>query len=105
MLNLIFADILSIMVHLVNSESFDIIGEDVGVTITIAALITNIPIFMIYFSRFLSRKTNRILNMIASILTIIYVVGGGSWLPHYLVIVTIEVVALSYIFWYALKWK
>ncbi len=50
MLNIIFADILSIMVELVSKNTLDILGE-VKITMAIAAVITNIPILMIYFSR------------------------------------------------------
>jgi len=51
MLNLIFADILSIMIELVNKNTIDIIGSDVIATIAVAAIVTNIPILMIYLSR------------------------------------------------------
>lgn len=49
MLNLIFADILSIMIELANKNTIDIIGGDVATTMAVAAIITNIPILMIYF--------------------------------------------------------
>jgi len=104
MLNLIFADILSIMIELVNKNTLDIIGGNVTTTMAIAAIITNIPILMIYFSRVLPYKSNRRLNIVAAFITIIYIVGGGSLLPHYLVIAGIEVLLLLSIIWSAWKW-
>lgn len=103
MLNIIFADILSIMVELVNKNTLDIIGE-VTTTMAIAAIITNIPIGMIYFSRSLNYKTNRILNIIAGFITLLFVVGGGSLTPHYIVCASIEVLVLCYIIYTSWKW-
>lgn len=105
MLNMIFADILSIVVELVNKNAFDIIGDDVKTTMAIAAIINNIPILMIYFSRVLPFKANRIANIVAGFITILYVVGGGSLLPHYIIIASIEVLLLVVIIWSAWKWK
>jgi len=104
MLNLIFADILSIIVELVNKNTLgDILGE-VTSTMAVAAILTNIPILMIYISRGLSYKINRSLNITAAILTLIYVIGGGSLTPHYIICGAIEVIALLYIIKIAWKW-
>ena len=104
MLNLIFADILSIIVELVNKNSFDDILGKVEATMAIAAVLTNIPILMIYFSRVLSYKINRSLNITAGILTLMYVIGGGSLTPHYIVCGAIEVIVLLYIIKTSWKW-
>lgn len=104
MLNLIFADILSIIVQLVNKNNLiDILGE-VEVTMAIAAILTNIPIFMIYLSRVLPYTINRSLNISAAILTLIYVIGGGSLTPHYIICGAIEVIVLLYLIKTAWKW-
>ncbi|GAJ20993.1 unnamed protein product, partial [marine sediment metagenome] len=42
---------------------------------------------------------------IASVITIVFVVGGGSLTLHYIFFATIEVVCLSLIVWYAWKWS
>lgn len=105
MLNLIFADILSIMIELVNKNNIEIIGNDVATTMAIAAIITTIPISMIYLSRSLPYHINRIVNILAAFLTIIYVIGGGSFTPHYIIIATIEVALLFVIIFKALKWN
>jgi len=41
MLNLIFADVLSIMIELVNKNTLDIMGDNVTTTMAIAAIINN----------------------------------------------------------------
>jgi len=105
MLNLIFADILSIMVQLVDQSALDIIGSDVQVTMAAAAIITNIPMLMIYFSRVLPHRINRSLNIIAAILTLLFVIGGGSTLPHYLICAGIEVLLLLFIIYSAYQWS
>ncbi|MDY7396129.1 DUF6326 family protein [Aureibaculum sp. 2210JD6-5] len=103
LINLLFADILSIMVELVNKNTLDIIGE-VKSTMAIAAVITNIPILMIYFSRALGFKINRILNIIAGFITMLFVIGGGSLMPHYIICASIEVIILLIIIKTAWKW-
>lgn len=104
MLNIIFADILSIMIELVNKNTLDIIGGDVNTTMAVAAIITNIPILMIYLSRALPYKANRISNIIAAFVTMLYVIGGGSLTPHYIIIATIEVMLIFVIILSAWKW-
>lgn len=105
MMNLLFADILSIMVELVNKNTLDDILGEVTSTMAIAAVLTNIPILMIYFSKSLSFSINRKLNMIAGFITIIFVIGGGSLLPHYLICASIEVITLLIIIKIAWTWK
>ena len=104
MLNIIFADILSIMIELVNKNTLDIIGGDINTTMAVAAIITNIPILMIYLSRALPYKANRISNIIAAFVTMLYVIGGGSLTPHYIIIATIEVMLIFVIILSAWKW-
>lgn len=104
MLNMIFADIFLIMIELVNKNTIDI-TMDVKVTMAIAAVVTNIPILMIYYSRVLEPKINRVLNMIAAVSTIIFIIGGGSIMPHYVIIASIEVVCLILIFKESWKWQ
>ncbi len=104
MMNMIYADIFSIMVELVNKNTLDIPG-DVKVVMAIAALVTNIPIFMIYLSRVLPYKWNRLSNLVAGVLTIVYIVGGGSSTPHYIIVATIEIILLLIIIVNSCKWK
>lgn len=104
MFNMLFADIFSIMVELVNKNTLQIPG-DVKTVMAIAALITNIPIFMIFLSRVLAPKANKITNIIAGIMTLIYVIGGGDYAPHYIIIASIESLLLISIIIYSWKWK
>jgi len=105
MINMIFADIFSIMVELVNKNTLGGIPGEVKMVMAIAAIVTNVPILMIYFSRILPYKSNRILNIITGIFTIIYVVGGGSLTPHYIIIASIEIIVLAIIIIKSWKWK
>ena len=102
-LNMIFADIFSVMVEIVDKDTLEIPGN-VKVIMAIAAVITNIPILMIYLSRILPYKANRVTNIIAGIFTVIYVIGGGDFAPHYIIISTIEVIILLVIIVSSWNW-
>ena len=105
MVYMIFADIFSILLELDQKGTLGEMPTDAKMTMAIAALLTSIPILMIYFARVLPYKSNRLLNIIAGIFTIIYVVGGGVLLLHYLIVASIEVVILAIIIVKAWKWK
>lgn len=105
MFNMVFADIFSIMIELVKGGTIDIIGGDVVMAMTIAALVTNIPILMIFLSLVLKHRLNRILNIIAAALTMIYVIGGASSFPHYIIMAGIETAFLVMIIVSAWKWR
>lgn len=104
MLNMIYADIYSIIVALVTKQVPDIPFE-VKTMMAFAAIITNIPILMVYFSRVLNYPVNRRANIIAGLLTIIYIIGGGDTTPHYIIVASIEIFLLFVIIWQAWKWK
>ena len=70
-----------------------------------AAIIMEIAIAMIILSRVLTYRVNRWANMIVGLITIAFVVGGGSTYPHYLFIAGVEVVCLLIIIWRAWKWS
>ena len=103
MFNMLFADIFTIMVEFVDKNGIYLPGE-VKIVMAIAAFVTNIPILMIYFSRIMPYKLNRICNIVAGIFTIIYVIGGGSITPHYIIIASIEVILLIMVIINAWKW-
>lgn len=104
LINMIFADIFSIMVELVNGGTLDIPGE-VKTVMAVAAICTNVPIMMIYFSRVLTYRFNRMANIFSAFFTILYVVGGGSTAPHYLILASIEILFLLLIIHKAWNWK
>ena len=98
---MVFADILSF----IRPGTFEEIGEQQitdGLLLVFAIMIV-IPIAMIFLSRVLKYKANRWANIIAAAITILWVIGGGSTYPHYILFATIEVVFAALIVWYA--WK
>jgi Family of unknown function (DUF6326) len=107
MLNMIFADILSFLSPGFLEEVGT--GHAGGVQITpafllAAAVITEVAIAMVILARVLPHRLNRWANMAAAVVTIAYVIGGGSTAPHYLFFATIEVVACALIAWVAWRW-
>jgi len=74
--------------------------------ILIFSLFQAIPIAMILVSRWFRRDVNRWLNIVASVLTLLYVLGGGNWeSASYPVFAALEVVALLEIIWLAWTWR
>ena len=105
MINMAYADILSLHIPGILEELAVSAGETpITQLMLIGAIMTEIPIAMIFLSRVLKYKVNRWANIITSVITIAYVVGGGSPYPHYIFIATIEVVCMLLIVWYAWKW-
>ncbi|WP_373482141.1 DUF6326 family protein [Acetobacterium sp.] len=62
-------------------------------------------ILLDYYVRSLSYKVNRWANIIASIITITFVIGGGSLYLHYIFFASMEVICMLMIIWYSWKWK
>lgn len=70
------------------------------------SLFQAIPIAMILVSRWFRRDVNRWLNIAASVLTLLYVLGGGNWASaSYPVFAALEVVAMLGIIWLAWTWR
>ena len=88
-----------------------IINGDLGFELTPAmilvfSLLQVIPIAMILVARLFRRGVNRWLNIGASVLTLLYVLGGGNWeSTSYYVFAAVEVVAILVIIWQAWSWK
>ncbi len=107
MMNMIFADILSFMLpEFLNG----IITGSTPILITPSillafAIILEIPIVMIFLSRVLNNKANRWANIIAGLITIAFVVGGGSMYLHYIFFAAVEVLILILIMIYAWRLK
>lgn len=107
MINMIFADILSFMLpsflngSLTGNTPFEITE---GIML-VFALILEIPIAMIFLSRVLKGRANRWANIVASSITIIFIIGGGSMVLHYMFFGTVEVLILLLIIKYAWKMK
>jgi hypothetical protein len=107
MFNMVFADILSFMKPGVLEEiSTGYVGE-VQITqelLLVFAILLEIPIAMIFLSRVLEYRINRWANIIAGVITITFVIGGGSTDLHYIFFATVEVVCMLLIIWYSWKW-
>jgi len=108
MFNMVFADILSFMYPGFLTEVMA--GHAGGVKLTpgfllVAAVLTEIPIAMIVLSRVLKHSANRWANMVASVVTIIYVVGGSATSPHGLFFAALEVGCAMMIAWSAWTWR
>jgi uncharacterized membrane protein YhaH (DUF805 family) len=74
--------------------------------IVIISLLQAIPIAMILVSRWFRRDVNRWLNIVASVLTLLYVLGGGNWeSTSYVVFASLEVIAMLAIIWLAWNWR
>ena len=105
-INMLKADILSLYVPGTLDELVKFAG---GTPITQlmlgGAIMMEISIAMIFFSRVLTYRLNRWANIIAGVITIAFVVGGGSTYPHYLFIATVEVICLLLIIGIAWKWS
>jgi hypothetical protein len=69
------------------------------------AILMEISIVMILLSRVLNYKVNRWTNIFTSIITILFVVGGGVSYPHYIFDATVEVICLLTIIWFSLNWR
>jgi hypothetical protein len=103
MFSMIFADVIGFMNPGVLE---DIIKGATGFEITqglllVFSVLTAIPIVMIFLSRVLNRKANQWANTVAAVVTILYVIGGGSGYLSYLFFAAVEVAAMLLIVWYA----
>lgn len=116
MFNMAFADILGFIDPATLSEIATASTEGVAfgnvenVVITpslllVAAVFIQIAIVMIYLSKSLPKKANRIANTIAALLTSVFILGGGSLSPHYIFFASIEILCLGYIVLLVWRWN
>ena len=106
MFNMLKADVLSLFIPGAAEELARTAGDTpIPLLMLGGAVMMEISILMILLSRVLRYGLNRWANIITSILTIAFVVGGGSSYPHYLFIAAVEVVCLLLIIWFAWRWR
>jgi hypothetical protein len=108
MFNMVFADIFSFMYPGLLKQIMSGMADQTKITpefLLIAALVTEIPIAMVFLARLLRYGANRWMNIFAGIITILWVIGGGSFTLHYIFFATIEIVCSLVIVWFAWKWK
>ena len=104
--NIVFADIVG-FVHPGALE--EIMTGDVGFELTpgillVFSIFLEIPIAMIFLSRVLKYTANRWANIVAGVITILFVIGGGSMRLSYMFFATVEVACMALIIWYAWTW-
>ena len=100
--NIAMADIFGFMMDLMAGPT----TTDVQVPVAgmlIFAIIMEVPIAMIFLSRILNGGANRWANIIASIITIAFVILGGSANLVYFFFAAVEIACMLFIIWSA--WK
>ena len=108
MINMLKADILSLYIPGAADEvakTSATTGTPIPLLMLGGAIMMEISIAMIILSRVLSYKLNRWVNIIVSLITIVFVVGGGVSYPHYLFIAAVEVICLLLVIWFAWNWQ
>ena len=106
MFNMAFADIVGFMIPGALEEIISGAGP-IQITeglLLFFSILLEIPIAMILLSRVLPYRANRWANIIAAVITIVFVIGGGSTTLVYIFFATIEVLAMLLIIWYAWRW-
>jgi len=103
MFNMVFADIVGFMDP---GALEDMMTGNVGIEITqglllMFSILLEIPIAMIVLSRVLAYRINRWANIIAAVITILFVIGGGNTGLSYIFFATIEVLCMLLIIWSA----
>jgi hypothetical protein len=108
MINMLKADILSLFIPGATDElakTSASTSTPIPQLMLGGAIMMEIFISMIVLSRVLKYSVNRWVNIIVSLITIAFVVGGGVSYPHYIFIATVEVICLLLIIWNAWKWR
>jgi len=108
MFSMVFADILGFITPGSLQEMMTGYAGKMKITqsmLFIFAILLEIPIAMIFLSRVLKKALNRILNIAASIITIVFVIAGGSTTLHYIFFASIETVCMLAIIVMCIKWK
>jgi Family of unknown function (DUF6326) len=102
MFNMVFADIIGFLNPGVLEEM--IAMKPAPGLLLLFSIMLEIPIAMIVLSRSLKYRANRWANIIAGVITILWVVGGGNTSASYVFFATIEVACMLLIVWHAWKW-
>jgi O-antigen/teichoic acid export membrane protein len=101
MFTMIFADILGFMMPgVLDAMSAGQVGVPVTQSLLLVfAILLQIPIAMIFFSRILKPGPNKWANTVAAVLTTAFVVGGGSPFLHYYFFAAVEIACMATIVW------
>lgn len=101
MCNMIFADILGMMIPgVLTAMSAGQVGVPVTQGLVLAfAIVLEVPIAMIFLSRILKPLPNRWANTVAAVITTVFVIAGGSPYLHYYFFATVQVACMALIVW------
>ncbi len=108
MINMLKADLLSLFIPGSTEElakTSASTGAPIPQLMLGGAIMMEISITMIVLSRVLKHGVNRWVNIIVSLITIAFVVGGGTSYPHYIFIAAVEVICLLLVIWLAWNWR
>jgi hypothetical protein len=103
MFNMVFADIVGFL-NPGALEGMMAMKPAQGLLLVFSILL-EIPIAMIVLSRLLKHRANRWANITAGVITILWVIDGGTASVSYIFFATIEVASLLLIIWYAWSWR
>lgn len=108
MLNMLKADILSLFIPGAAEEvakTAASAGASIPQLMLVGAIMGELALVMIVFSRVLKYGINRWLNIVTGIITIAYIWGGMASYPHYIFIATVETICLLLIIAFAWAWR
>jgi hypothetical protein len=94
MFNMIYADIIGQLVPGWLDKIEEYSQTFTGGTLLLFSVLLEIPIAMTLLSRILNSNAIRWAHAVAVPITIVFVVGGGNFNPHYLFFGSIEVAAM-----------
>lgn len=103
MFNIAFADIIG-FIHpgtLQKIMAWDSGFSMIGPMLLLVSVLTEVPIVMVFLSLVLPEHQNRTANSFAAVLTVLYVIGGGSFTLSYAFFVCIELACMGLILRYA----
>lgn len=104
-LALMKADVLALFLPGIHEELKEFAGDtSIEMLMLFGGIMYVIPLAMIFLSKVLNNyKVSKWLNIVAAVITIVYIVGGGSTYPHYFVLAGIEVICMIMII--KIAWK
>ncbi|MCG9760212.1 MULTISPECIES: DUF6326 family protein [Pseudoalteromonas] len=112
MLNMIYADILAFVSAFITPGVIETLmtGYSGSVKLSqplllISAILIEIPIAMIFLSQYLNYHLNRACNLVAVVLTFLFILGGVETDPFYLFLVAIQLSLLLTIAWTVIRWR
>ena len=108
MFNMAFADILGLFEPGILNQIMKGSVDDITFTselMFVMAIVLEIPIAMIILSRLLNYKANRLANIVASVITIVFIIGGASSTPSYLFFAAVEIVCVIFIILITWRWS